>query len=91
MVTRLSASDASFYHLENSSTPMYVGTLSIQTRKNNVKLTFDDAVKWLTEHGLGAHVEAMEKDVAASKPTPPPSRFPVFRSKNPTKKLTTDV
>jgi diacylglycerol O-acyltransferase / wax synthase len=29
MVTRLSASDASFYQLENSSTPMYVGTLSI--------------------------------------------------------------
>jgi hypothetical protein len=25
MVTRLSASDASFYHLENTSTPMYVG------------------------------------------------------------------
>ena len=32
MVTRLSASDASFYHLENSSTPMYVGTLSILRR-----------------------------------------------------------
>ena len=29
MVTRLSASDASFYHLEDTSTPMYVGTLSI--------------------------------------------------------------
>ena len=29
MVTRLSASDASFYHLEDSATPMYVGTLSI--------------------------------------------------------------
>ena len=29
MVTRLSASDASFYHLENTSTPMYVGSLSI--------------------------------------------------------------
>jgi len=32
MVTRLSASDASFYSLENSSTPMYVGTLSILRR-----------------------------------------------------------
>jgi diacylglycerol O-acyltransferase len=32
MVTRLSAADASFYHLENSSTPMYVGTLSILRR-----------------------------------------------------------
>jgi diacylglycerol O-acyltransferase / wax synthase len=32
MVTRLSSSDASFYHLENTSTPMYVGTLSILRR-----------------------------------------------------------
>ena len=32
MVTRLSASDASFYHLEDTSTPMYVGTLSILRR-----------------------------------------------------------
>jgi diacylglycerol O-acyltransferase / wax synthase len=32
MVTRLSASDASFYHLENSSTPMYVGSLLILRR-----------------------------------------------------------
>ena len=29
MVTRLSASDAAFFGLENSSTPMYVGSLSI--------------------------------------------------------------
>ncbi len=29
MVTRLSASDASFYQRENTSTPMYVGSLSI--------------------------------------------------------------
>lgn len=29
MVTRLSASDASFFHLENTSTPMYVGSLAI--------------------------------------------------------------
>src|SRR3954470_18619513 len=32
MVTRLSASDAAFYHLENSATPMYVGSLSILRR-----------------------------------------------------------
>lgn len=32
MVTRLSASDASFYRLENSATPMYVGSLSILRR-----------------------------------------------------------
>jgi diacylglycerol O-acyltransferase / wax synthase len=32
MVTRLSASDASFYMLENSATPMYVGSLSILRR-----------------------------------------------------------
>ncbi|CAN5641010.1 wax ester/triacylglycerol synthase family O-acyltransferase [soil metagenome] len=35
MVTRLSAADASFYHLENSSTPMYVGSLSILRRPRN--------------------------------------------------------
>ncbi|CAJ1584793.1 wax ester/triacylglycerol synthase family O-acyltransferase [[Mycobacterium] wendilense] len=32
MVTRLSGADASFYQLENSSTPMYVGSLSILRR-----------------------------------------------------------
>ena len=32
MVTRLSTSDASFYRLENSATPMYVGSLSILQR-----------------------------------------------------------
>ncbi len=32
MVTRLSASDAAFYHLEDTSTPMYVGSLSILRR-----------------------------------------------------------
>ena len=32
MVTRLSASDSSFYHLEDTSTPMYVGSLSILRR-----------------------------------------------------------
>jgi diacylglycerol O-acyltransferase len=32
MVTRLSASDASFYRLENTATPMYVGSLSILRR-----------------------------------------------------------
>ncbi|MDT5104741.1 MAG: diacylglycerol O-acyltransferase / wax synthase [Mycobacterium sp.] len=40
MVTRLSASDASFYHLENSSTPMYVGTLSI-LRKPRSGLSYE--------------------------------------------------
>lgn len=32
MVTRLSPSDASFYRLENTATPMYVGSLSILQR-----------------------------------------------------------
>jgi diacylglycerol O-acyltransferase len=32
MVTRLSASDASFYQMEDTSTPMYVGSLSILRR-----------------------------------------------------------
>ena len=40
MVTRLSASDASFYHLEDSSTPMYVGTLSI-LRKPRTGLSYE--------------------------------------------------
>ncbi|MBS1694395.1 MAG: wax ester/triacylglycerol synthase family O-acyltransferase [Actinobacteria bacterium] len=35
MVVRLSASDASFYHLENTATPMYVGSLSILRRPRN--------------------------------------------------------
>jgi diacylglycerol O-acyltransferase len=35
MVTRLLASDASFYHLENSATPMYVGSLSILRKPRN--------------------------------------------------------
>ncbi|WP_231975840.1 wax ester/triacylglycerol synthase family O-acyltransferase, partial [Mycobacterium sp. E2462] len=32
MVTRLSPSDASFFRLENTATPMYVGSLSILRR-----------------------------------------------------------
>lgn len=32
MLTRLSTSDAAFYHRENTSTPMYVGSLSILRR-----------------------------------------------------------
>jgi WS/DGAT/MGAT family acyltransferase len=40
MVTRLSASDASFYHLEDTSTPMYVGSLSI-LRKPRAGLSYE--------------------------------------------------
>ena len=40
MVTRLSASDAAFFHLENSSTPMYVGSLSI-VRKPRGGLSYE--------------------------------------------------
>jgi diacylglycerol O-acyltransferase / wax synthase len=40
MVTRLSASDAAFYHLENSATPMYVGSLSI-VRKPRAGLSYE--------------------------------------------------
>src|SRR5690606_13907042 len=32
MVTRLSASDADFFHLKDTSTPMYVGSLAILRR-----------------------------------------------------------
>ncbi|MFI5509608.1 wax ester/triacylglycerol synthase family O-acyltransferase [Mycobacterium sp. NPDC051804] len=35
MVTRLSASDAAFFHKENTSTPMYVGSLSILRKPRN--------------------------------------------------------
>ena len=35
MVTRLSASDAAFFRQENTSTPMYVGTLAILRRPRN--------------------------------------------------------
>jgi diacylglycerol O-acyltransferase len=35
MATRLSAADASFYHLEDTSTPMYAGTLSIVRKPRN--------------------------------------------------------
>lgn len=40
MVARLSASDAAFYQLENTSTPMYVGTLSI-LRKPRAGLSYE--------------------------------------------------
>ena len=40
MVTRLSASDASFYQLENTSTPMYVGSLLI-LRKPRAGLKYE--------------------------------------------------
>ena len=35
MVTRLSAADATFFRMENSATPMYVGSLSILRRPRN--------------------------------------------------------
>ncbi|EKF24564.1 putative diacylglycerol O-acyltransferase tgs3 domain protein [Mycolicibacterium hassiacum DSM 44199] len=34
-MTRLSAADASFFHLENTATPMYVGSLAILRRPRN--------------------------------------------------------
>ncbi len=40
MVTRLSASDASFFHLEDTSTPMYVGSLAI-LRKPRAGLSYE--------------------------------------------------
>jgi diacylglycerol O-acyltransferase len=40
MVTRLSAADASFYHLEDTTTPMYVGSLSI-LRKPRTGLSYE--------------------------------------------------
>ncbi|ART71516.1 wax ester/triacylglycerol synthase family O-acyltransferase [Mycobacterium dioxanotrophicus] len=40
MVSRLSASDATFFHLENTSTPMYVGSLAI-LRKPRAGLSYE--------------------------------------------------
>lgn len=40
MVSRLSASDATFYHRENTSTPMYVGSLAI-LRKPRAGLSYE--------------------------------------------------
>jgi diacylglycerol O-acyltransferase / wax synthase len=44
MVTRLSASDASFYHLEDTPTPMYVGSLSI-VRKPRTGLSYETVLE----------------------------------------------
>src|ERR1700737_4728932 len=40
MVTRMSASDASYYNTENTSTPMYVGSLAI-LRRPKAGLSYD--------------------------------------------------
>ncbi|QRY54339.1 WS/DGAT/MGAT family O-acyltransferase [Mycolicibacterium septicum] len=44
MVNRLSASDAAFYHLENTATPMYVGSLSI-LRKPRSGLSYESLLE----------------------------------------------
>lgn len=44
MVSRLSASDAAFYHLENTATPMYVGSLSI-LRKSRAGLSYESLLE----------------------------------------------
>lgn len=44
MVTRLSASDAAFFHLENTATPMYVGSLSI-VRKPRAGLSYESVLE----------------------------------------------
>ncbi|MCG7609373.1 MULTISPECIES: WS/DGAT/MGAT family O-acyltransferase [Mycobacterium] len=44
MVSRLSASDAAFYHLENTATPMYVGSLSI-LRKPRAGLSYESLLE----------------------------------------------
>jgi diacylglycerol O-acyltransferase / wax synthase len=44
MVTRLSASDASFFFLENTATPMYVGSLSI-LRRPRAGLSYETLLK----------------------------------------------
>ncbi|MGH3583160.1 MAG: wax ester/triacylglycerol synthase family O-acyltransferase, partial [Mycobacterium sp.] len=44
MVTRLSASDAAFFHMENTATPMYVGSLSI-VRKPRAGLSYESVLE----------------------------------------------
>ena len=61
MVSRLSTADAAFYHRENTSTPMYVGSLSILRRPRG-GLSYDrllEAVSDLSPAGateLGDHL-----------------------------------
>lgn len=50
MVTRLSAADATFYHLENTATPMYVGSLAI-LRKPRGGLSYETLLATV-EHRL---------------------------------------
>ncbi|TGB39684.1 WS/DGAT/MGAT family O-acyltransferase [Mycolicibacterium peregrinum] len=50
MVNRLSASDAAFFHLENTATPMYVGSLSI-LRKPRTGLSYETLLETV-EHRL---------------------------------------
>src|SRR6478609_9078206 len=50
MVTRLSASDAAFFHLEDTSTPMYVGTLSILRKPRAGPVWVDDPDFDITYH-----------------------------------------
>lgn len=50
MVSRLSASDAAFFHLENTATPMYVGSLSI-LRKPRAGLSYETLLETV-EHRL---------------------------------------
>ncbi|MCA4753234.1 WS/DGAT/MGAT family O-acyltransferase [Mycolicibacterium fortuitum] len=50
MVNRLSASDAAFFHLENTATPMYVGSLSI-LRKPRAGLSYETLLETV-EHRL---------------------------------------
>ncbi|MUL81007.1 MULTISPECIES: wax ester/triacylglycerol synthase family O-acyltransferase [unclassified Mycolicibacterium] len=50
MVSRLSASDAAFFHLEDTATPMYVGTLSI-LRKPRAGLSYETLLETV-EHRL---------------------------------------
>lgn len=62
------------------------GTLVLASRANPVRLSFDDAKKWLTEHNLGQHVEQMERDIAAAKPPATRTFYPTMKTSK--KKLT---
>jgi len=52
MVTRLSPSDASFFRLENTATPMYVGSLAI-LRRPRAGLSYESLLATVEQRALG--------------------------------------
>lgn len=62
-----------------------MGTLSLVSKRNPPRYTFNDAVTWMRENGLGDRVDEMERAIV--KQEGPPSVFPQFRPKKSESKL----